>query len=303
MADATQEYMDLGKLEQDVHARRRQVQSPAFDTLPSDIKDTFRTGLANAEAVLNKKISLNSAISRLSETDFWPSIPSQKVGDMEVKLKEAKTMLGGLADSVGQLYKRIESLYEQRSGRTGTSPPGADEGGAAAGGSGGDTHAKKRRRLSVDGSDDTIPSGVREDIDSMKDTIREIEDRLGELENDMTQHSSNIMEQIEIRLEEKIEEIARSTEIATLVDAQLRTRTAQTIQAFDESFSQADREITELAQEMADLMPRLDTLQRDNDLFKKEEAADRELLTQVTYIFLFPLHFSLVSLTSDFVYS
>jgi hypothetical protein len=303
MADATQEYIDLGKLEQDVHARRRQIQSSAFDTLPSDVKDTFRTGLANAEAVLNKKkVSLNSAISRLSETDFWPSIPSQKVGDMEAKLKEAKTMLGGLADSVGQLYKRIGNLYEQRSGRTGTSP-GEDEDGAAVGSNGGNTRANKRRRLSVDGSDDTFPSGVREDIDSMKDTIREIDNRLDELENDMAQQSSNIMEQIEMKLEEKIEEIARSPDIATLVDAQLRTRTAQTIQAFDESFSQADREITELAQEMADLMPRLDTLQRDNDLFKKEDAADRELLTQVTYIFLFSLDYSLVPLTSDFVYS
>ncbi|KAI0256709.1 hypothetical protein BJV78DRAFT_1166356 [Lactifluus subvellereus] len=283
MADATQEYMDLGKLEQDVQSRRRQVQSPAFDTLPSDIKAAFQTALANTEVKYDKqKASLNSTINRLSETDFWPSVPSQKVGDIEAKLKEAKTRLGGLADSVGQLYKRIEGLYEQRSDRPGTGPPGAEEDGVVVGSSDGDSRVRKRRRLSVDGGgDDTLPSDVREDVESIRDTIREIEDRLGEVENDMAQHSSNIMEHLEVKLEEKIEEIARSADVANLVDVRLNTRAEQTIQAFNESFAQADREITELAQEMAELIPRLNTLQGDNDLFKQEEAEGKELLAQL----------------------
>jgi hypothetical protein len=291
MADATQEYMDLGKLEQDVQLRRRQVQSPAFNSLPSDVKATFRTGLVNAETTLDKKkTSLSSAISQLSETNFWPSLPSQQAGDMESKLKEAKTMLGGLADSVGQLYKRIGTLYEQRSGRPGAN---TDDDGAAvtATGSGdGDNRAKKRRRLSVDGpGDDAIPppSGLREDIDSIKDTIREIEDRLGEVENDMAQHSSNVMEQLEVALEEKIEEIARSADIANLVDVRFGERSAQTIQAFNESFAQADRDIAELADEMANFIPRLNHLERENTLFKQEEAAGRERLDQVRVYFLF----------------
>jgi DNA repair exonuclease SbcCD ATPase subunit len=290
MADATQEYMDLGKLEKDVEARRRQVQSPAFSTLPSDIRDAFHTGLANATATCEKKkASLNKALNKLSETDFWPPMPSQNVGDMEAKLKEAKTMLGGLADSVGQLYKRIESLYEQRTGRpsAGPSTAAADE---AAGGDG-DTHNKKRRRLSGDGGDsaavDTAsPEMMREDVESIKDAIREIEDRLQEMENDMTQHSRNIMEQLEAKVDEKIEEIARSADISALVGDggggdQLGPQTAQTIQTFHENFAQADREIAELAQEVADLMPQLDTLQRENDRSKQEEAAEKELFEQV----------------------
>jgi uncharacterized protein YukE len=290
MADATQEYMDLGKLEKDVEARRRQVQSPAFSTLPSDIRDAFHTGLANATATCEKKkASLNKALNKLSETDFWPPMPSQNVGDMEAKLKEAKTMLGGLADSVGQLYKRIESLYEQRTGRpsAGPSTAAADE---AAGGDG-DTHNKKRRRLSGDGGDsaavDTAsPEMMREDVESIKDAIREIEDRLQEMENDMTQHSRNIMEQLEAKVDEKIEEIARSADISALVGDggggdQLGPQTAQTIQTFHENFAQADREIAELAQEVADLMPQLDTLQRENDRSKQEEAAEKELFEQL----------------------
>ena len=292
MADATQEYMDLGKLEQDVQLRRRQVQAPAFNSLPLDVKETFRAGLVNAETTLDKKkVSLSSAISRLSETNFWPSLPSQQAGDMESKLKEAKTMLGGLADSVGQLYKRIGTLYEQRSGRPGAN---ANEDGAASasatGGGDGDSRAKKRRRLSVsaDGAgDDAIlpPSILREDIDSIKDTIREIEDRLGEVENDIAQHSSNVMEQLEVALEEKIEEIARSADIANLVDVRFGERSAQTIQAFNESFAQADRDIAELADEMANFIPRLNSLERDNALSKQEEAAGRERLDHVRVFF------------------
>ena len=170
MADATQEYMDLGKLEKDVQARRRQVQSPAFNALPSEIRDAFHAGLANATATYErKKASLEKAISHLSETDFWPSIPSQNVADMEAKLKEAKTMLGGLADSVGQLYKRIEDLYERRTGRPSAGPStAADEGATAAAGGDGDTHGKKRRRLSGDVGDttDTASPDMREDVRS-----------------------------------------------------------------------------------------------------------------------------------------
>ena len=293
IADATQEYMDLGKLGQDVESRRRQVQLPAFDNLPSEIKDAFQLGLTNAIATYEKKkVSLNNAISKVSEVDFWPTVPAQRVGDMEVKLKEAKTMLGGLADSVGQLYKRIESVYGQRPGRPGPTPSRSDEGTTTAASASDDadnTRAKKRRRLSIDGNDTTAAGAaattspdVREDVESIRDTIHEIEDRLQEVENDMAQHSHHIMEQLETKVDEKIEEIARSDDIATLVQARLGPRTTQTIQAFDESFAQADREITELAQEMAALIPQLDMLQRDNNLFKEEDAAEKELLAQVT---------------------
>jgi len=286
MADATQEYMDLGKLEKDVQSRRRQVQSAAFDALPSAVNDAFRAGLKNAEANCEKKkTSLNSAISKLSETDFWPSVPTQKVGDMEVKLKEAKTLLGGLADSVGQLYKRIESLYEGRLGRSGTTGPSStDEGAAATGSSGeGDIRAKKRRRLSDGGIDvsATTSEDVREDIESIGDTIREIENRLQEIENDMTQHSHNVLEQLEVHMDDKIEEIAQSADLAAVVEAQLGPQTAKTIQAFDESIAQADRDIADLAHEMADLISRLDVLQRDEDFSKQQDATDRESLAQV----------------------
>lgn len=299
MADATQEYMDLGKLEKDVEARRRQVQSPAFDTLPSDIRDAFHTGLTNATATYEKKkASLNKALKKLSETDFWPSMPSQNVGDMEAKLKEAKTMLGGLADSVGQLYKRIESLYEQRTSRpsAGSSTAAADE---AAAGDGDTYNNKKRRRLSDDASDtaaDAASPDMREDVESIRDAIREIEDRIQEMENDVTQHSRNILEELEVKLDEKIEEIARSADISTLVGGdQLGPQTAQTIQTFHENYAQADREIAELAQEVADLLPQLDTLQRENDRTRQEEATEKELFDQVRFavlpfrLALFPL--------------
>lgn len=296
MADATQEYMDLGKLEKDVEARRRQVQSPAFSTLPSDIRDAFHTGLTNATATYErKKVSLNKALNKLSETDFWPSMPSQNVGDMEAKLKEAKTMLGGLADSVGQLYKRIEGLYEQRTGQpsAGSSTAAADEAAADHG----NTHNnKKRRRLADDASDtaaDTASpaSDMREDVESIRDAIREIEDRIQEMENDVTQHSRNILEELEAKMDEKIEEIARSADISTLVGGdQLGPQTAQTIQTFHENYAQADREIAELAQEVADLLPQLDTLQRENDRSKQEEAAEKELFEQVCrFAWPFPL--------------
>jgi len=279
MADATQEYMDLGKLEKDVESRLRQVQSPAFDSLPSEIRDAFHAGLANATAACErKKASLNKAISKLSETDFWPSIPSENVGDIEAKLKEAKTMLGGLADSVGQLYKRIESLYEQRTGLPSAGPSSADEGATAAAGGDGDTRTKKRPRLSVDDGDS---ADMCEDVESIRDTIREIEDRLQEMENDIAQHSGNIMEQLEAKVEEKIEEIARSADISALAGDQLGPQTAKTIQTFHENFAQADREIAELAQEVAYLIPQLDALQREKDLSKQEEAAEKELFEQV----------------------
>jgi hypothetical protein len=195
-------------------------------------------------------------------------------------------MLGSLADSVVQLYKRIEGLYGQRPGPPRPSPPGADESAAATGGGDGEFRARKRRRVSsVDGGDNedvtTTPPEVREDVESIKDTIREIEDRLQDVENDMTQHSRDIIEQLEAKMDEKIEEIARSADVVSLVETQLGPQTAQTLQAYSEGFAQADQEIAELAQEMADLIPRLDELQRDNDLFKQEDAADKELLAQV----------------------
>ncbi|KAF8503548.1 hypothetical protein F5888DRAFT_1663163 [Russula emetica] len=286
MADATQEYMDLGKLEKDVESRRRQVQSPAFNSLPSAIRDAFQASLANATATCErKKVSLNKALNKLSETDFWPSVPAQNVGDMEAKLKEAKTMLGGLADNVSQLYKRIESLYERRAGRSSAGPSEGTTA-ASASGDGDTTHTKKRRRLSVSGGDtaaaDTTSPDMREDVESIRDTIREVEDRLQEMENDLTQHSRHIIEQLEAKMDEKIEEIARNTDISALVgDQQLGPQTAETIKTFHESFAQADREIAELSQEVADLIPQLDALQRENNLSKQEEAAEKELLEQL----------------------
>ena len=279
--------MDLGKLEKDLESRRRQVQSAAFNTLSSDVKAAFEASLKSAEATYErKKVSFNGAIVKLSETNFWPPVSSQNAGEMESKLKEAKLMLGSLADSVGQLYKRIESLYGQRPGARPSGASTSDAGGSAtaAEGGDGDPRAKKRRRISsADGGDneDATPQEVREDVEAIRDTIREIEDRLREVENDATQHSRDIIEQFEAKLDEKIEEIARSSDVAALVETQLGPQTAQTIEAYNEGFAQADREISELAQEMADFIPRLDELQRNNDLSKQEEAADKELLAQV----------------------
>lgn len=287
MANATQEYIDLGKLEKDVESRRRQVQSASFNALSSDVKGAFEASLKSAEATYErKKVSFHGAIGKLSETNFWPPIPSQNASDMEAKLKEAKLMLGSLADSVGQLYKRIESLYGQRPGPrpSGASPPDAGGSATAAEGGDGDPRAKKRRRVSsVDGGDneDPTPQEVREDVEAIKDTIREIEDQLREVENDVTQHSRDIIEQLEVKLDEKIEEIARSSEVAALIETRLGPQTVKTIEAYSEGFAQADREISELAQEMADFIPRLDELKRDSDLSKQEEAADTELLAQV----------------------
>jgi cob(I)alamin adenosyltransferase len=281
MADATKEFMELEKLEQDVQLRRHQVQTSAFTTLPSDIRTTFQTGLANAESAYEKKKdSYNSIINRLSETTFWPAVPSQRVGELETKLKEAKTMLGGLADGVGQLYKKIEGLYEERGGGTTAKRSGMNED-LAAGSGDGAVHTKKRRRLSINGSDDATPSDIRENVESIKSTIREIEDHLHEVENDISQHSCHIMELLEVKIEEKIEDIARNTDISSLVEVRLGPQTVKTIQAFSESFAHADREIGELAQEVAELIPKLDSLKHDNDLFKQEEAANKELLAEV----------------------
>lgn len=282
MADATKEFMELEKLEQDVQLRRHQVQTSAFTTLPSDIRTTFQTGLANAESAYEKKKdSYNSIINRLSETTFWPAVPSQRVGELETKLKEAKTMLGGLADGVGQLYKKIEGLYEERGGGTTAKRSGMNED-LAAGSGDGAVHTKKRRRLSINGSDDATPSDIRENVESIKSTIREIEDHLHEVENDISQHSCHIMELLEVKMEEKIEDIARNTDISSLVEVRLGPQTVKTIQAFSESFAHADREIGELAQEVAELIPKLDSLKHDNDLFKQEEAANKELLAELT---------------------
>ncbi|KAH9063427.1 hypothetical protein EDB87DRAFT_1681478 [Lactarius vividus] len=277
MADATKEFMELDKLGQDMQMRRRQVQSPGFAALPSDVKATFQTGLTNAEsAYQKKKDSFNSLINKLSETDFWPPVPSQRAGELEAKLKEAKTMLGGLADGVGQLYKRIEGLYEQRSG--GPKRSGPDEDVEMADGA---IRTKKRRRLSINGSDDTTPSDIREDVESIKNTIREIDDHLHEVENDISQHSCHVMEMLEEKIEEKIEEIARNADVSSLVEVRLGPQTTKTFQAYSESFAQADREIGELAQEVAELIPKLDSLKRENDLFKQEEATSKELLAEL----------------------
>ena len=300
MADATQEYMDLGKLEKEVESRRRHVQSPTFNSLPSAIRDAFQASLANATAIYEKKkASLNKALSKLSETDFWPPIPEKNVGDMEAKLVEAKTMLGGLADSVSQLYKRIESLYEQRTGRS-SSGPSEGETVPSARAHGDPTHTKKRRRLSVDGGDteaDMTSPDMLEDVESIRDTIREIEDRLQEMENDLTQHSRNVTEQLEAKMDEKIEEIARNADISALIDNhKLGPQTAETIQKFHETFAQADREIAELAQEVGDFIPQLDALQRENDLSKQEEAAGKELLEKVR-VHGYPLCATLITLS------
>jgi chromosome segregation ATPase len=282
MADATKEFMELEELNKDMQSRRHHIQISTFATLPSDLKATFQASLASAESAYEKKKdSLNSVINKLSETDFWPTVPSQRVGELESKLKEAKTMLGGLADGVGQLYNKIEGLYEQRSGGPSAKQPGPNEGVTVSGSGDGAVHTKKRRRLSINGSDEATPSDIREDVESIKNTIREIEDHLHEVENDITQHSCHVMEQLEVKIEEKIEEIARNSDISSLAEVRLGPQTAKSIQAFSESFAQADREIGELAQEVAELLPKLDSLKRDNDLFKQEESASKELLAEV----------------------
>ncbi|KAI9466219.1 hypothetical protein BJY52DRAFT_1240401 [Lactarius psammicola] len=268
MADATKEYMELEKLGEDMQLRRR---------------TTFQTCLASAESAYErKKDSFNGAVNKLSETDFWPAVPSQRAGELEAKLKEAKTMLGGLADGVGQLYKRIEGLYGQRESGPSAKQSSPDEDVVMASGSGdGAIHTKKRRRISINGGDDATPSDIREDVESIKNTIREIDDHLHEVENDITQHSCHVMEQLEVKIEEKIEEIARNADISSLAEVRLGPQTTRTIQAFSESFAQADREIGELAQEVAELIPKLDSLKHENDLFKQEEVASKELLAEL----------------------
>ena len=283
MADATKDFMELEELKQDVQSRRHHVQIPAYATLPSDLRTTFQNSLASAESAYEKKKeSFNNVINKLSETDFWPAVPPQRVGEMEVKLKEAKTMLGGLADNVVQLYKKIEGLYDHRLGGSNAKQSSLNEDVMmASGGGDGAVHTRKRRRLSINGSDEANPSDIREDIEAIKNTIHDIEDHLHEVENDITQQSFHVMEELEGKIEEKIEEIARNSDISSLVEVRFGPQTTRTLQAFSESFAHADREIGELAQEVAELLPKLDSLKRDNDIFQQEEAASKELLAEV----------------------
>ncbi|KAI0273641.1 hypothetical protein BC834DRAFT_966141 [Gloeopeniophorella convolvens] len=283
MADATRDYMDLGKLDQDVLARRRQVQAIGFESLPEVMRTSFTSGLAAAEAIREeKKASLDGAMVRLAETDFWPIIPSQRVGEVESKLKEAKTMLGALADNVNRLHKRIEALNKLHPSSLGAVQQDPDRDVMEVDDEEGAIPAnKRRRRPSADGAAAAASLEMRENVDSIKNSIREIEDRLLEMENDMHQHSRDVMEQVELRIDEKIDEFTQSPEFAVPRDSELGPQATEMVASLNAGFAQADQEIAELAQEMAEFIPRLNGLQRENERIKQDEAADRELFNQL----------------------
>ncbi|KAF8447952.1 hypothetical protein L210DRAFT_3641809 [Boletus edulis BED1] len=269
---------DYTKLESELSHIRMLSDSSLVNKMPEDDRARIHAQRMALELQMDvKRKEVNDTTQKLIGSNFWPILRTPQVAEMEKTLEEAKKhvvevrgLLDDVKNSCAALFKTSASDWTQDADRP-----------------------AKRRRLEGDVDTPGPPSSgdadMAEDaameLEAFRDRLTELDRHLVDLENDITQRNTLISDEIELRIDARLEEEdalyppikepgeVSESEIEAVVDAK-NEELVRAVTVTGEEIGALAVEVAELITKVNALEARCKTLEAENQEFKHKVAQD-----------------------------
>lgn len=267
------------KLERDSHSFQRLINSSFYDDVSEEQKSRLDSELQDIQNQREaKKKELNDLVFRLRDMDFWPALPrpegSLLTQEHQLTIREN---INDLKRSVQELHDQLKTLNTPGTSHQGTTAEHPE------------APPLKRRRLSV--NEKTPPKAPSPDtqksVTEMEDRLMTLELRISEMENNLVENQSTIYEELDSRMIERLEDMAvpqakDPTPPSPPAPIPLSPQTLERLKGIEANLDQTGTEIVTIAEEIAELIVRGNTYEREVADLRNENAKLKEKITHVS---------------------
>jgi len=275
ISDAVMGRAEYLRLEKEIQAYQRIAQSWRLLDVSEEEKTRLTTQLTSLENQFDiKKKDLNALTHRLIDSEFWPALPKNAAAGVRGSVEDLQGKVKDIYDTIEKLQTlRLSSSISGSASppKDVTPTPDADR-------------PAKRRRLENGDATLAVPSAeTREqvqdpassrELDSLKDRVLFLEDKLSEMQNELVQYDSNMLLSLQDEMETKFEQYGlvsgSSLPVPVTAPAQPLAPTisqpqdAGKVDMLETGLGKAGEEIGVLAHEVGALITRNDA--RDQDM-------------------------------------
>lgn len=193
----------------------------------------------------NKKKEIFDVITKLAASDYWPAVKPPDLQSLETKFSSMKNYVSELRDSVNDLNTNFFALLKSK-----------DKDSGATSNDSGEPPLKKRRLEGGDATADTgeitLPSSALEEV---QERLTSIASQLSDLQNDIYQRDAIMEDEIETRIDARLEEVDIFSDEDTNLSSDIVTAAVQAETAKGLEMVRATNEqLGEVVQEVANLM-------------------------------------------------
>lgn len=274
MAECLQSRSDYAKLEEEVGNQRRLMQSSRYSLLSEEDRQRSRVRLAELESRRDaRKEKVDDVIARLVDSNSWPIGPQSEVEEgTEEKYREMIKYAEELRTTATEMNSMLNDIRkpDHPVGGVDGSPMDIDQ-------SGGPSRPLKRRRVSEAGESGRRPTG--EEAESMHDKLLNIEGRLSNLLNDLNAQDTDLMDQLDERMELKLEELLRADPSLAVPPPNPH---AEKLFEIDQNIALTGEQVGELAEEVANIVIRSNAVEMEMEALKFEEERARQSFAEVS---------------------
>lgn len=272
LSESTKSRTEHVKLEAQLRATQSLVDSVGFANTSEDDKSLLTSRVSELEEQCKgKKQEASTMVVKLMETNYWPVLQAPDISGAEEKYQDLKKVVTELKDVVTKINSDLQLIVADRNldGKSG------DLGEEAMDGS---RRPAKRRRV-----DDNEEIGVfqdgytSEEFENIRDSLTNLERRLSDVSNDMTQRDANMMDQITDIVDAKWEDAGPP--LSGVDDS-------GKLQELQDNLNSTEADVGVLADEIGKLMLREPDISAEIQQLKEENAKVREDCASVSSHFL-----------------
>ncbi|TBU31430.1 hypothetical protein BD311DRAFT_776108 [Dichomitus squalens] len=284
LAAATRIHNDCRSMETDIRDYKQLVESFSYQTLPAEDRTVIEGHLQSLQGQLGQKADdMKKILTNLSSAKFWPiytnrrTLPPGLDGNSKEHQQELAKEIGSLKGSVSQLqdlFKSVDARWEQMSKQLQSNLSSESR---ATGG--GDVEMASNQ-ASTFLAEAIVPS----ELEKIRDTMANFEERLGRLERDVQDPS--LLAQIDAIIAENVQSIVLASTgtvqakppepRAALTEEQLKT-----LQTLQQHAATTGQQVARLSQEVAQLAGFNERLQTENMALQAENVQLRQQLEEL----------------------
>ncbi|KAI1797976.1 hypothetical protein LXA43DRAFT_876275 [Ganoderma leucocontextum] len=292
LAAATRIHNDCRSMENDIRDYKQLVESFSYQTLPAEDRTVIEGHLHTLQGQLAQKTDeMKKIITTLSAAKFWPTHTNKHTPPAELnnngvngqqQKQEIANEIGALKGFVSQLqllFKTVDARWENLSNQLQNNHNSSSGSGS---GSGGGNVEMASNQASTFLAEAIVPS----ELEKIRDTLSNFEDRLSALERAVQQDQS-LLEQLDTIVAENVQAVVLAStgnvhakppepRAAVLTDEQLKT-----LQTLQQNAAVTGQHVARLSQEVAQLAGYNERLQTENMALQAENVQLRQQLEEL----------------------
>jgi hypothetical protein len=282
MSEAAKHREELAKLEDDLAFRRKVMNLSRYPSLSDEGKSSWDAQISDLENEWkNKKRELDTTTENLMATDFWPVFHPPDMHGAEEKYQTLKKVVTELRDVVTDINRDLHIIVGGRNSRDPSEDNAYDPT---------DPHRppNKRRRVSENDEiqifeDDQVLT-IKE-FNKARDSLTDLEGRLVELQNSLTQRDADVKTEIEDAIDAKWEDFGPPHTAEEVNEP-------NKLEALEVNVTSTNEQLGELADEVAQLMVRDQEIDAGTTHLQEENARIQATFVEVSRHYSFRYHSS-----------